>query len=118
MKNQTVQQALTMKDGLSSNILGTKEETISQIFDEFTETLTDFERKIDRARINGDEWVETSKEIVKHLNPRGLGGAKYFIFKNIKVAEKGTVDDLINEETAQETRFVPGESKATFDGTI
>ena len=54
------------------------------------ETLTEFQAKVDAAKMNGEEWVETTPEIIKYYNRNGLGKhSEYFIFQNIKVCLNG-----------------------------
>lgn len=45
--------------------------------------------KISHAKAQGDDWVETSPEVIAHYNPRGLGGARHFCFQGVLVCEHG-----------------------------
>lgn len=65
---------------------------------ETEETLNQFYSKIHRATIEGQEWIETSKEIIDHFNKGGLGPhAEYFIFQSVKVTEFGKSQRLKEE---------------------
>ena len=61
------------------------------------EVLSEFIAKIANAKHLGNEWVETSKEIVDYYNPKGLNGAKYFIYDGIKVTEHGKSEEIEEE---------------------
>lgn len=50
--------------------------------------------KIDRAQIEGEEWVETSIEMLNYIFPRGTGSAEYGHYKGIKVCEFGKRDEI------------------------
>ena len=53
--------------------------------------------KIAFAKNNGDEWIETTPEIIKHYNREGLGGAEYFIYSGVKVCEKGKLESILKD---------------------
>lgn len=58
----------------------------------------DFQSKVDMAVLTGQEYVEASPEITAHFNPRGMGGADYWIYKSVKIVPNGNkeaVDKLI-----------------------
>jgi len=78
--------------------------------------LVEFENKIQRAKIMKETWVETSKEVINHHNPRGLGGGEFFIYKDIRVSEAGTKDTLEASEKEKNTAHVPGHPGAIFEG--
>lgn len=63
--------------------------------------------------MSGAEWVETSPEIVKYYNPRGLGRSKHFIFQGIHVCATGDLDaaQKIIDQDLSETIFGPSEGK-------
>lgn len=75
-----------------------KDETKNQVIDDTKDTVHTFLDKIAVAKMNGDEWIETTPEIIMHYNRHGLNGAKYFIYDGIKVAVTGTVEDIVKEE--------------------
>lgn len=58
------------------------------------DTLTSFQAKIDDAMLQGNEWVETSDDIINYYNKAGLKGQEYFIFRGIKVTQFGKSEDL------------------------
>lgn len=41
-----------------------------------------------------EEWVETTPEIIDHFNKQGLGGARYFVYKGIKVCAEGELEPI------------------------
>lgn len=65
--------------------------------DDTRETLSTFLAKVDQAKLEGLEWVETTPEIIRYYNRKGLNGAKFFIFQGIKVCEQGQ-SEAIDEE--------------------
>lgn len=80
------------------------------------ETLTEFQSNIDAAKMNGDEWVETTPEIIKYYNRNGLGKhAKYFIFHNIKVCERGQLQAIQSEMDRQLGKINFGDDEATVN---
>ena len=77
------------------------------------ETLTEFQAKIDHALIQGDEWVETTPEIIKYYNRNGLGKhSEYFIYKNIKVCLNGQGDRIREQLETQIGNLVYGKDEA------
>lgn len=72
--------------------------------------------KISCAQLSGDEWVETSPEIIKHYNRNGLNGAKYFIYQGIKVCETGKLEEVIKETTMTMGQKVFGPGEAVIQG--
>lgn len=62
-----------------------------------TDTPNDLLSKIAVAQANGDEWVETTLEVMNHFNRRGLKGVKYFVMDGVKVCQYGDVDRLVAE---------------------
>lgn len=77
-----------MKNGLSSPIPKDKLST-SEDVDDTRETVYTFLDKVSRAKMEGDEWIETTPEIIHHYNRSGLNGAKFFIYDGVKVCENG-----------------------------
>lgn len=67
--------------------------------DDKKETISMFKDKIDNAKIVGDEYVETSEEIIKYFNPRGLNGADYFFYQGIKVCLPGKIEEIQARES-------------------
>lgn len=59
-----------------------------------TETPNDLLSKIAVAQANGDEWVETTLEVMTHFNRRGLGKATYFVMDGVKVCQYGDAGKL------------------------
>lgn len=65
------------------------------------ETVSLFLDKVAVAQANGEEWVETTPEIIKHYNRNGLKGSKFFIFQGIKVCEYGQSEKIEDENNTQ-----------------
>lgn len=59
--------------------------------DDTKETISGFLAKIDTAKMEGHDWVETSEDVIKYYNrgPKGLNGAEFFIYQGIKVCLPG-----------------------------
>jgi hypothetical protein len=51
--------------------------------------VTEFMASIAAAKAVGEDWVETSADVIQRMMPQGLGGAKFFIYQGIKVCEYG-----------------------------
>lgn len=71
------------------------------------ETLTEFQAKVDRAKMegpNGDDeliWVETTPAICRYFCRQGLGKAQYFDYQGVKVCENGKSEELRTEMARQ-----------------
>ena len=60
-----------------------------------TRAMAEFIQAVSVAKYTGEEWVETTPEIIAHFNPQGLGGAKHFTFENVKICEVGKLDEVL-----------------------
>ena len=91
-------------EALSANLIDKKEyETIHTFFD-----------KIHKATIDGEEFVETSDEIIKHYNKNGLGpNANYFIFQGIKVCPFGQLESIREELERPLALIIHGDTEGT-----
>lgn len=56
------------------------------------ESFQEFEIRVLAAQ-PGD-WVETTEDNIKKLNPLGLGGQKFFTYKNVKVCKIGDFKEI------------------------
>ena len=65
--------------------------------DDTRELLSDFQRKIDNAKMTGSKYVETTDEIISYYNPTGLQGAKYFNYQGIFVCSYGKIEEIEKE---------------------
>lgn len=83
---------------------------------EIIETLSQFKAKLDYAKMEGDEWVETTPEIINYFNRNGLGDAGYYIHEGIKVCLIGTRDKIIEKESQQMDRRLHGETEGVVEG--
>lgn len=86
------------------------------LVDDTKETVHTFLDKIAVAKMNGIEWVETSKEIIHHYNRSGLNGSKYFLFDGIKVCEKGELENILSDENTQSQFKVHGSEEGMVLG--
>lgn len=80
------------------------------------ETISMFEGKIAHAKHNGDEWIETSPEVISYFNRKGLGGNEYFMYKDIKVCEYGKRDKIIDRENISMDQRLHGSSEGVIEG--
>ena len=80
------------------------------------ETVNDFETKISRAQIAGNEWVETTPEVINYFLRSGLGADKYFLYKGIKVCEFGNKESAEAEMTIQMGRKLHGPEEGVLLG--
>ena len=53
--------------------------------DDRPKTLSEFNLAVDMALMHGEEWVETTDEVVKSFLPKGLGDILYFCYRGVKV---------------------------------
>lgn len=104
-----------MKQDLSDDWRNNPQSTY-QAIDDTKVTVHTFMDQIEQAKINGDEWVETTKEIIHHYNRKGLNGAKYFVYNGVKVCERGKLDEIINEMNMQEGHKVFGPTEGIVNG--
>ena len=81
------------------------------------ETLADFETKISVALMGDEREVETTEEVIKYLNPRGLGIGKYFIYKGVKVYPQGSKDSIVAEESVQISQRLHGAADMVLERT-
>lgn len=58
------------------------------------ETMSSFLDKIHQAKVNEQEWIETTPEMIAYLNKSGLNGAFHFIYNGIKVAPTGKSQEI------------------------
>lgn len=67
------------------------------------ETMSQFLSKITLAQNRGDEWVETSPEIISLVCRSGLGDKKYFTYGNpgVKVCAYGQREAIEEAENVQ-----------------
>lgn len=84
--------------------------------EEYIETLATFEARISEAQMAGDEWIETTDEILKFFNRKGMNGAKYFVYKGIKVCLKGEREEIEKECDEPLSRKLFGSSEGTVNG--
>lgn len=83
---------------------------------EILQTLGEFEGIVAHALHEGEEWVETTPEIVKYFNRNGLKGADYFIYKGIKVCEYGKREAIVDHENEQMDYRLHGKGEGVIVG--
>jgi hypothetical protein len=76
------------------------------------ETLTEFQHKVDQAKMNGDKWVETSPAIIKYFNRNGLGKSKYFDYQGLRICEYGKSEELQEDLDTQLGNLLYGKDEA------
>lgn len=81
------------------------------------ETVSQFRDKIELAKVNGDEWVETSPEIIAHYQRKGMGPAQFFLFEGVKVCEYGKIDEILSKENQQMGVFLHGSREGLQEGS-
>lgn len=82
----------------------TKQQRV-QTIDPFGDDLRMFETTVARAihsQMNGltdEAKVEVDQSVIDYYNPHGMGGAKYFVYKGVKVYPTGEMDAIDEEES-------------------
>ena len=67
--------------------------------------ISEFLGAIEIAKSEGEEWVETSKEVIAHYNRKGLGPSNFFVYGGVKVCEEGNreaAEKELDRDLAQE----------------
>lgn len=106
--------AVSQEESLQSQLLGEMAPEIIAPPKAQTDTLNDFEMRVHRAKISGDEWVETSDEIINYYNKSGMGKSQtgkdnlYFLYKGVKVCVFGMADKAEAQMSEQGGRIVHG----------
>lgn len=64
--------------------------------------MSQFLEKIAQAKALGNDWVETTPQIIKLLQPRGLGTVhgrpvRHFSYQGILVCEQGQLESVQDE---------------------
>lgn len=82
------------------------------------ETMSEFLSKVAVAQASGEEWVETSPEIINYINRKGLGGSEYFTYGNpgVKVCEYGKSEAIEKKESEQIGHRTFGKEEGTVLG--
>lgn len=84
--------------------LQTTEKTALGI-DDMHETTSSFMQKISAAKSQSKDFIETTPEMIKLMQPDGLGTAKYFWYHGIRVFEYGTKEEI---ETGEKVGYLQG----------
>ena len=72
--------------------------------------------KIARAKQEGNEFIETTPEMIQFYNRGGLNGAQYFIYNGIKVFPTGMAEKILNKEGEQMGRRIHGAQEGLASG--
>jgi len=83
--------------------------------EKLTETVTQFLTRIAVCQAEGHESIETTPEVIKHFNPKGLGTADYFIYKGVKVFPHGRTDEILSDESVQMGQRLHGTGEGKLD---
>lgn len=86
--------------------------------------LSSFLGRVAVAKSLGDEWVETTAEVIRHFNPRGLGinpltrkENRYFLYDGVKVCEAGQIDEIEEEINVPQAVRMHGDKEAIVEAT-
>ena len=115
MKDRIVPTTRTMSD-TSSNSMPNSKTADTRGIDDVKETISQFMDRIAVAKATGDEWIETTPEIVHHYNRAGLGGAEFFIYSGIKVCEHGKLEGILAKESTQIGQTLHGSKEGIIEG--
>ncbi len=66
--------------------------------------------------MNGDEFVETTSEIINYFNRSGLNGKLYYIHEGIKVCEHGMIDKIMAKEALSMDQVLHGTNEGVIEG--
>lgn len=69
--------------------------------DPFGQDIRAFESVIGRALGSGQTELEAPQEVIDYHNPNGLNGARFFIYKGIKVYPAGEMEAIKKEQSIQ-----------------
>lgn len=91
--------------------------------DDTRHLVSEFLTSIAIAKHEGQEWVETSKEIIAHYNKRGLGvnpvtgkENRFFIYDGVKVCEPGMIESIEQEMNTQLGVRIHGKDEGIVEG--
>lgn len=115
MKDPIAQPIPTTNAGISRTFSNEDRTRASNIL----EKKAQLESDVAAAQVLGEQWVETSLDLIKYLNPQGLGKERYFTYRNIQVCEEGKRAEIEKElsERGNTEQLLHG-SSGTFEGTI
>jgi len=92
------------------------------VIDDVTETVNAFLNKIAAAQGAGEEWVETTPEIIAHFNKRGMGinpltgkPNRHFVFNGIKVCPYGEQEQIETEMSEQLSIRLHGKDEGVLE---
>jgi hypothetical protein len=95
----------------------------SIVKDDTKHLVSEFLSAIACAKSDGQEWVETSPEIIQHFNKRGMGTNpltgkqnSYFVYDGIKVCETGKLKEVEEEMNLQTNVRLHGKEEGTIIG--
>ena len=125
MSNHTAHTTQTTKDGSFEkklNINNQKPPTSTKL-DDTEEPMSEFLKKIAIAQSTGERWVETTPDLIKLLQPRGLGTldgkpVEHFAYHGILVCAYGkseAIEARMNE-SLNDKKHGPNEGKVL--GTV
>jgi hypothetical protein len=95
----------------------------SIVKDDTKHLVSEFLSAIACAKSDGDEWVQTSLEIIQYFNKRGMGknpltgkDNTYFVYDGIKVCETGKLEQVETEMNMQTNVRLHGKEEGTIIG--
>ena len=80
------------------------------------EDLGAFELQVKHAKQMGEEWVETSPEIIKYLVPQGIEKEGHFIYNSVYVCEFGKKDAAIAKMSEDLNAKIHGAGEGVLEG--
>lgn len=92
------------------------EQTQEASREELFKLLDGFESKISRAQFDGVDHIETAQPVIDYFNKKGLNGAKYFIYKGIKIFPVGTAAKIMEEEQTPLSVTLHGAMEGKIEG--
>jgi len=87
------------------------------VIDDLKETTSSFREKILQAHAMQSPFIETTKEMIKHLMPHGRGNPDpgYFYYEGIRIYEHGTREKIEEHEQLQTHQLLHGD-KGRLEG--
>lgn len=90
-----------------------------QSIDDTREMLSEFNGRVEAAQQLGEEWLETTPEVIAFIMRKGMGTrpdgkpALHFDYKGIHICERGKLDEAMRvfEEDCNTTAHGPSEGK-------
>lgn len=88
-----------------------------EVTPKFSENIGEFENRIAMSALNGEDSLETSKEIMAIINRKwqGLNGARFCVYKGIKVFPIGEREEIEEEMDRSIGEMLHGGNEGTVE---